>query len=248
MENKEMSQEKIESPDKKLIQHSESKKAMNGFQGSIVCAIILGLIAIILHRLLEGVIVQISFWTLILLAIFCLLVAMSCFFDWKTAKKIEKLEEETQKEEKEFAEIDFNKRALRAEKMFKMNQKELMRYYDMNLAQTKFLSGLGIMMIIFGIVIVVVSLVMYVYTDADKTLLTVGNISGILINFVGAVFIRMYTHNVEAAVKFHAKFAESNNLLLANSIANKIEDEKLREETLSEIAKDIIVNNNTISD
>ena len=157
-------QEKIESPDKKLIQHSESKKAMNGFQGSIVCAIILGLIAIILHRLLEGVIVQISFWILILLVIFCLLVATSCFFDWKTAKKIEKLEEETQKEEKEFAEIDFNKRALRAEKMFKMNQKELMRYYDMNLAQTKFLSGLGIMMIIFGIVIVVVSLVMYVYT------------------------------------------------------------------------------------
>ena len=45
MENKEMSQEKIESPDEKLIQHSESKKAMNGFQGSIVCAIILGLIA-----------------------------------------------------------------------------------------------------------------------------------------------------------------------------------------------------------
>ena len=167
---------------------------------------------------------------------------------YKNSKKIEKLEEETQKEEKEFAEIDFNKRALRAEKMFKMNQKELMRYYDMNLAQTKFLSGLGIMMIIFGIVIVVVSLVMYVYTDADKTLLTVGNISGILINFVGAVFIRMYTHNVEAAVKFHAKFAESNNLLLANSIANKIEDEKLREETLSEIAKDIIVYNNTISD
>lgn len=60
------------------------------------------------------------------------MVATSCFFDWKTAKKIEKLEEETQKEEKEFAEIDFNKRALRAEKMFKMNQKELMRYYDMN--------------------------------------------------------------------------------------------------------------------
>lgn len=103
-------------------------------------------------------------------------------------------------------------------------------------------------MIIFGIVIVVVSLVMYVYTDADKTLLTVGNISGILINFVGAVFIRMYTHNVEAAVNFMQNLQKDNNLLLANSIANKIEDEKLREETLSEIAKDIIVYNNTISD
>ena len=87
MENKEMSQEKIESPDEKLIQHSESKKAMNGFPGSIVCAIILGLIAIILHRLLEGVIVQISFWTLILLAIFCLLVAMGCFLIGKQRKK-----------------------------------------------------------------------------------------------------------------------------------------------------------------
>ena len=42
------------------------------------------------------------------------------------------------------SEIDPEKRALRAEKMFRMNQKELMRYYNMNLAQTKFLYGLGI--------------------------------------------------------------------------------------------------------
>ena len=61
-----------------------------------------------------------------------------------------------------------------------MNQKELMRYYDMNLAQTKFLSGLGIMMIIFGILIVVVSLYMYTSLNSDKTLLFVGSLSGIL--------------------------------------------------------------------
>ena len=241
MENKEMSQEKIESPDEKLIQHSESKKAMNGFQGSIVCAIILGLIAIILHRLLEGVIVQISFWILILLAIFCLLVATSCFFDWKTAKKIEKLEEDAKREEKEFSEINPEKRSLRAEKMFRMNQKELMRYYDMNLAQTKFLSGLGIMMIVVGVLIVMASLYMYISLGTDKMLLSVGSLSGIVVDFIGAIFIKMYTKNIEAAVKFHAKFAESNNLLLANSIAHKIDDNILRETTLSEIAKDIIL-------
>lgn len=50
----------------------------------------------------------------------------------------------------------------------------------------------------------------------------------------------IFYKNIEAAVKFHAKFAESNNLLLANSIANKIEDERLREDTLSEISKRII--------
>ena len=171
------------------------------------------------------------------------MVAISCFFDWKSAKKIEKLEEEAREDEKEFSEIDPDKRALRAEKLFKINQKELMRYYDMNLAQTKFLSALGIMMIIFGILIVASSLIAYAYTDADRMLLLVGNVSGLIVDFVGAIFIRMYTQNVEAAVKFHAKFAESNNLLLANSIANKIENAELREQTLSDIAKDIILSN-----
>ena len=227
---------------------SESKKAMNGMQGGIVFAVISGLCAHFVYKFYEFPIGKIIFWLILIFAVLCCLVVVSCFFDWKTAKKIEKLEADAREEEKEFSEIDPSKRALRAEKMFKMNQKELMRYYDMNLAQTKFLSGLGIMMIIFGILIVVASLVMYIYTDADKTLLLVGNISGIIVDFVGAVFIKMYTQNVEAAVRFHAKFAESNNLLLANSIANKIENEELREMTLSEIAKDIIMSNTKVSE
>ena len=88
---------------------------------------------------------------------------------------MERLDEDARREEKEFSEIAPEKRALRAEKMFRMNQKELMRYYDMNLAQTKFLSGLGIMMIIFGILIVVGSLYMYTTFDSDKVLLLVGS-------------------------------------------------------------------------
>ena len=51
----------------------------------------------------------------------------------------------------------------------------------------------------------------------------------------------MYIKNIDATVKFHAKFAESNNFLLANSIANKIEDTQIRENTLSEISKSIIM-------
>lgn len=163
------------------------------------------------------------------------------FFDYKESKKIEKLEEDAKREEKEFSEINPEKRSLRAEKMFRMNQKELMRYYDMNLAQTKFLSGLGIMMIVVGVLIVMASLYMYISLGTDKMLLSVGSLSGIVVDFIGAIFIKMYTKNIEAAVKFHAKFAESNNLLLANSIAHKIDDNILRETTLSEIAKDIIL-------
>ena len=75
--------------------------------------------------------------------------------------------------------------------------------------------------------------------EADKVLLFVGSFSGIIVDFIRAIFIKMYTKNIEAAVKFHAKFAESNTLLLANSIANKIEDDKLGEDTLSETSKSI---------
>ena len=75
----------------------------------------------------------------------------------------------------------------------------------------------------------------------NRMMLSVGSLSGIVVDFIGAIFIKMYTKNIEAAVKFHAKFAESNNLLLANSIAHKIDDNILRETTLSEIAKYIIL-------
>lgn len=215
---------------------------MNGVIGGLVFGLIFAFVFYKIYiNLFEFPIGQILAYIIGFLAFICFMVAVSCFFDYKESKKMEKLDEEARREEKEFSEIAPEKRALRAEKMFRMNQKELMRYYDMNLAQTKFLSGLGIMMIIFGILIVAVSLYMYMSMDADTVLLFVGSLSGIVVDFIGAIFIKMYTKNIEAAVKFHAKFAESNNLLLANSIANKIEDDKIREDTLSEISKSIIL-------
>lgn len=234
-------QEKMDDRIEQKVQ-KKSEKDRNGIIGGLVFGLILLFLTYqIYDKLFEFPIGQIFVYILGLLTFICFAVSVSCFFDYKESKRIEKLDEDAKKEEKEFSEIDPEKRALRAEKMFRMNQKELMRYYDMNLAQTKFLSGLGIMMIIFGILIVVASIYLYMSLDADKVLLLVGSLSGIVVDFIGAVFIKMYTKNIEAAVKFHAKFAESNSLLLANSIANKIDDNKIREETLSEISKNIIL-------
>ena len=220
----------------------KSEKDRNGIIGGLVFGMILLFATYqIQNKFLESPVGKIIAYFVGFLAFIFLAVAVSSFFDYRESKKIEQLEEEARKEEKELFEIDFKKRDLRAEKMFRINQKELMRYYDMNLAQTKFLSVLGIIMIIFGVLIVAASIYMYSLTDTDKALLFVGSVSGIVVDFIGAIFIKMYTKNIEAAVKFHAKFAESNNLLLANSIANKIVNSKVREETLSEISKNIIV-------
>ena len=220
----------------------KSENDKNGIIGGLIFGgIFLFLTYQIYIHFFNNQIGQVLVYILSFLAFICFAVSISCFFDYKESKKIEKLEEDAKREEKEFSEINPEKRSLRAEKMFRMNQKELMRYYDMNLAQTKFLSGLGIMMIILGVLIVMASLYMYISLGTDKMLLSVGSLSGIIVDFIGAIFIKMYTKNIEAAVKFHAKFAESNNLLLANSIVHKIDDNILRETTLSEIAKYIIL-------
>lgn len=239
-----MGEEQKKNSSEKNVQkdQSSSKKDRNG----IISGFVFGMLSVFLayqiyENIFEFAIGKILVYIIGFFAFICFMVSISCIFDYNESKKMKKLEEDARKEEKEFSEIDPEKRALRAEKMFRMNQKELMRYYDMNLAQTKFLSGLGIMMIIFGILIVAASLYMYMSLESDKILLFVGSLSGIIVDFIGAVFIKMYTKNIEAAVKFHEKFAESNNLLLANSIANKIEDDKIRESTLSEISKNIIL-------
>lgn len=221
---------------------SDSQKAMNSIIGGLVFGVSLAFLAYLTYgKIGDFLLGKILAFLSGFLAFICFAVVWSCFFDLKEAQKRERLEAEAKKEEQEFSEITPDKRALRAEKLFRMNQKELMRYYTMNLAQTKFLSILGIVMIIAGILIVLISSVAYISLGSDKMLLIVGNISGIIVDFIGAVFIKMYTQNLEAAVKFHAKFAESNNLLLANSIANKIENVCLREQTLSDISKEIVM-------
>ena len=230
-------------------QQNKSEKDRNGVIGGLVFGLILAFLAYQIYiKIFEFPIGQMLVYIVGFLAFICFMASVSCFFDFKESKKIEKLDEDARKEEKEFSEIALEQKELRAEKMFRMNQKELMRYYDMNLTQTKFLSALGIMMVIFGMLIVAASLYMYMSLNADKVLLCICSLSGVIADFVGAVFIKMYTKNIEAAVKFHAKFAESNNLLLANLIANKIENEKLRETTLSEISKNIILSKESIGE
>lgn len=223
----------------------KSEKDRNGMMGGIVFGILFVLLAYAIYKMgFEFPIVKMGVYIAGIMAFVCFMVSVSCFFDLRESKKLETLEEEARREEMEFSGIDPGKRALRAEKMFRMNQKELKRYYDMNLAQTKFLSSLGIVLIIFGLLVLSATIIMYATFKSDTILLMVGSLSGIVVDFIGAIFIKMYTHNIEASIKFHAKLAESNNLLLANSIANKIDSDNLRENTLSEISQKIVMSKN----
>lgn|GEM_PF-679809 len=163
----------------------------------------------------------------------------SMFFD---NSKIESATQELMYLEDEMELLDAKNLGIeaRADKQFRLNQRELKRYYDMNLSQTKFLSTFGIFLMISGLIIILITIYIYnIQKGSSNTLLLVGCISGILIDFLGAIFIATYTKTVETAIRFHSKLANSNNLLLANTIASKIKDDSLRNITLSEVAKNI---------
>lgn len=128
---------------------SDSQKAMNAIICGLVLVVLLAFLAYLVYEKIGDFPVgQILTFLIGFLALIFLAVVFSSFFDWKEALKRERLEDEAKKEEQEFSEIEItlDQRALRAEKLFRINQKELMRYYTMNLAQTKFLSILGIIL------------------------------------------------------------------------------------------------------
>ena len=141
-------------------------------------------------------------------------------------------------EELDLHAIDEVQHEKRAEIQFKNHQKEIKRYYDINLSQLKFILPLGIGIIILGSVVILMSI--FIFRDvAHENIMPVviGTVSGLLIDFIGAIFIKMYVETTKVSTEFHNQLIRSNNNLFANALVTKISDDKLKDETFSEIAK-----------
>lgn len=145
-------------------------------------------------------------------------------------------------DEIELLEISENQYEKRAEIQFKKHQKEIKRYYDINLGHLKLLFPIGVGIIISGIVIIVSSII--IFNEKNVIQIVVGTISGILTNFVGTIFIKMYIETMKASLRFHNKLIDSNNNLFANVLITKIKNQDLQDSTLSEVAKIISNENN----
>lgn len=134
----------------------------------------------------------------------------------------------------------------KADKQFRYNQREIKRYYDVNLLHTKLLLGFGVLLLLIGLGIIVIIIVLYFQSnDISNLILVLGGISGLLIDFIGAVFVCVYAKTIKMGISFYAKLVGSNDLLLSNAIAAKIKNSNLRDKTLSEIAKNISLNNSS---
>lgn len=132
----------------------------------------------------------------------------------------------------------------KSEILFRVHQNELKRYYDINLSHYKSIYYTGLKIIFIGTVAIFGFLITGIIYNHDKFIMLIGTISGLLTNFIGAIFIKMYFETIKSTLEFHNKLVDSNNNLFANMLITKIEDKKIQNLTLAKIAKKISTANN----
>jgi len=180
----------------------------------------------------------------LLIIIGSITLSLGLFLFYRNSKIYKHLDENVENEIEELND-EFNLSKIyddvkRTEKQLKMSEKKLGRYYDLNLSHLKWVFYLGIIIIAVGMLLII-GVLIYTFAfaeDVNFIVTILGCISGVLINFLGAIFIHMYTQTVKASTEFHNKLAYTNQLMFANSLIAKIkDDENLKNETIAEISK-----------
>lgn len=131
-------------------------------------------------------------------------------------------------------------RESRAEKTLRLNDIQLRRYYDLNLNQNSWVFALGVFCILLGTAVIAATLylVLRVAGSTETKVITaaVGSIGAILSNFVAAIYLRMNWTTTSNLKSFHSRLVETEQLLLGNLLASRIEDDTKRWDTLSKLA------------
>lgn len=137
-----------------------------------------------------------------------------------------------------------SKRESRAEKLLHINNLQLRRYYELNLNQNIWVFGIGIFCILLGFAIIATSfhLVLKVTTDHNAKIIiaVIGSIGSILANFVAAIYLNMHAKASQNLTDFHTRLVETQQILLGNLLASRIEKDEKRWDTLAQLSMDLI--------
>ena len=132
----------------------------------------------------------------------------------------------------------------KAIKLFKYHQFEVKKYYDLTLQQSSWIFRAGIVIIIigFGFVAYTLYAIAHCGKDDDQRAVIgiVGSLATFMANFIGVIYLRMYTETVKSLTVFHNKLVTTHHLHFANYLNSKINDEDLRNKSLAEITKKIV--------
>ncbi len=131
----------------------------------------------------------------------------------------------------------------RAEKLLRINEQQLRRYYNLNLSQGKWVFMMGIVCVVVGIAVVVGTFYAVAQargqTEAQVVIGAVGAVGAILINYVAAVYLRIHASAAESFTAFHARLASTHELFLANLLISRVSEER-RDDVLCTLAVEIV--------
>lgn len=129
----------------------------------------------------------------------------------------------------------------RAEKVLRIHEFQLRRYYDMNLSHNFWVFSLGVACILLGVGVIAIALYLILHvaaTNETKILVAIlGGVASILTNFVAMIYLRMNASAAGNLAAFHARLVETHQLLLANLLASRIENDEQRWQTLAQLAQ-----------
>lgn len=135
----------------------------------------------------------------------------------------------------------------KANKKFKLHQKELKRYYDQSLKHSSmiFFVGIGAM----GIGLTVVGITVYVIsrTNIESTSIIIailGGISGVLANYIGVIYLKMYSSTNQSITDFHNRLVNTHKIHFSNFFASKITNDIEREKAYFDLAMKVIEDSN----
>jgi hypothetical protein len=129
----------------------------------------------------------------------------------------------------------------RALKLFQNHSTELRRYYGQALRHGSFIFWIGVACMVAGFGIVGVALATVVEVPASDTseqvvIAALGAVSGLMANFIGAIYIRMYSQTIKSLGDFHTRLVGTHHLHFANFLVAKIEPEEDQSRAFAEMA------------
>jgi hypothetical protein len=131
----------------------------------------------------------------------------------------------------------------RAQKMLQVNQLDLRRYYDQTLRQGRliFYVGIGCIALGFGAVLVALALVSRAGAELSEQIViaALGATSAILANFIGLVYLRMFSEISASVGNFHTRLVATHDLYFSNFIAAKVEKDDVRQQLFADMALEI---------
>jgi Ca2+/Na+ antiporter len=116
----------------------------------------------------------------------------------------------------------------RALQLFLKHQFELKRYYDQTLRHGALVLYTGLLMLFLGAAVVITALFLIEHGNSDDeiVLATLAGVTGILTNFMGAIYLFMHGRATDAVSEFHSRLSHDHSVQFANLILNTHPDDE----------------------